>query len=275
MKSMLRSLYYALPVQWRYHARRLVYLPVDLFRKRHPLEPPKGMIYTGGGDFIAIGKTFFNYFKKYGALTPESQVLDIGSGIGRMAIPFTEFLNEKGRYEGFDVVKRGVDWCNKHVGSKYAHFNFQFVPLKNDLYNLDTADEAALYKFPYQDTDFDFAFLTSVFTHMMPNDLDNYLSEIHRVLKPGKICFATFFILDEVSSAHMKSGSKAFLFDKGHYTLMDEKVKEANVAYKKDFIFELANKNGFEVTEFIRGDWSGAKPDALNEHQDILILKKR
>ena len=51
-------------------------------------------------------------FIDLGGLKPEHRVLDIGSGIGRVAIPLTEYLNEKGSYEGFDVVELGVNWCN-------------------------------------------------------------------------------------------------------------------------------------------------------------------
>jgi hypothetical protein len=92
---MLRSLYYRLSPKQRLLLRRVVYFPIDLFRKRHELEPPKGYIYTGPGNYIEIGETFFEYFKDYGNIQPNSRILDIGSGIGRMAIPFTTYLNEK------------------------------------------------------------------------------------------------------------------------------------------------------------------------------------
>lgn len=41
--------------------------------------------------------------------------MDIGSGIGRTAVPLTKFLNPDARYEGFDVVKKGVKWCNAKI----------------------------------------------------------------------------------------------------------------------------------------------------------------
>lgn len=270
---MLRSLYYTLSPKQRLLLRRVVYFPIDLFRKRHKLEPPKGYIYTGPGNYIEIGETFFDYFKTYGNIQPDGRILDIGSGIGRMAIPFTEFLTEKGSYKGFDVVAQGVDWCTENISSKYPNFTFTHTPLKNDLYNLNTADEAKDFIFPYQDNTFDFAFLTSVFTHMMPTDVLHYLGEIHRVLDTDKICLATFFILDEISKELMQSSTMNFSVAHKDYALMNEKVKEANVAFEKDYIFAHFEAKGLQVINFFPGTWSGRTENTLS-YQDIIILKK-
>lgn len=275
MNQLVRKIFYSLPVSLRFTARRLLYLPLDIVCKRNSLVPPKGMIFTGRGDFLRGGEMFFGYFMKYGNLTPQSHVLDIGSGIGRMAVPFTKYLDQNGRYEGFDIVKLGVEWCRKNISARYPNFNFTLIPLKNDLYNLGAHNKASQLRFPYNDDSFDFVFLSSVFTHMLPDDMENYLGEISRVLKPGKNCLSTFFILDEESAAQMeKHGTKSFPYDMGNYYLMNKTVKEANVGYKKDYIFETLRSKGFTVTKFIRGNWSGAVPGELNEHQDIIIFTK-
>lgn len=275
MKNKIRKIFYGLPVNIRYAIRRIIYFPIDIIKKEDDLTPPKGMIFTGGGNYKKVGDQFFDYFLRFGDINPDSKILDIGSGIGRMAVPFTKFLSSEGKYEGFDIVKSGVDWCNNHIKKKYPNFNFKHIPLKNDLYNLSTDEKAADFVFPYENDSFDFIFLTSVFTHMLPDDVENYLKEINRVLKKGKSCFVTFFILDEKSKSKMKNeGMKNFPFDLGNYSLMDKSVKEANVAYSKVFINDLLKDKGFEITRFIRGNWSGLSAGELNEHQDILIVKK-
>lgn len=276
MNPIIRKIFYLLPIPLRYSLRRIIYLPTDLFRKKNSLVPPKGLIFTGNGNYLETGEMFLDYFIKYGNISPESSILDIGSGIGRMAVPFTNYLSKKGRYEGFDIVKKGVDWCNENISSRFPNFNFKLIPLKNDLYNHSTNDKAADLKFPYEKESFDFVFLTSVFTHMMPEDIGNYLREIYSVLQSDKICFATFFILDDKSEKSMNErGSKSFPHDFGTYALMDKTVKEANVAYKKEYLFDLLKSHNFEVTNFIRGNWSGTEPGELKEHQDIIIIKKR
>lgn len=275
MKSNIRKIYYALPVNLRYFIRRVLFFPLDLFYKKDIMVPPRGLIFTGAGDYQKVGRQFFDYFKTYGNLHPDDQILDIGSGIGRMAVPFTKFLSSKGRYEGFDIVKSGVDWCNKNIRSVYPNFNFTHIALKNDLYNLNTEKKAKELVFPYENEKFDFVFLTSVFTHMLPEDVEHYVKEINRVLRVEKKCFMTFFILDEESKEKMKNeGAKNFPYQMGNFSLMDKNVREANVAYDKNYIFELLHSNGLEIIQFIRGNWSGLTPGILNEHQDIIIVKK-
>lgn len=274
MASPLRYFYYKLPVKLRYIVRRVIYFPADMFTNKNVLQPPKGKIYTGSGNFVEIGNEFFSYFKKYGEITPNSSILDIGSGIGRMAIPFTKFLNHSGSYRGFDIVKQGVNWCTKNISSRYPNFVFLHINLKNDLYNASTKIKPSNFNFPYKNDEFDFVFLTSVFTHMLPNDISQYLTEINRVIKSNKKCLATFFILDETSKALMINSDKYFKYQKENYALMSEKVKEANVAYNKLFLFELIKEKGFEVESYHQGSWSGKTENALS-YQDILILKKK
>ncbi len=268
----VRYIYYKLPVKYRYLARRLFYFPTDFLSKKKDLSPPKGLIYTGSGDFKKTGEEFFSYFKNYGNITPESYVLDIGSGIGRMAIPFTTFLNSKGSYNGFDIVKQGVDWCTKNISSNHPNFHFTHVSLKNDLYNLSAKNKASNFIFPYEHNTFDFVFLTSVFTHMLPKDVNHYLNEIKRVLKTNGKCLITFFILDDESRKLMGNSSKNFKFQRDNYALMSENVKEANVAYDKLYIFNSIREKGFIIENFFNGTWSGKTENVLS-YQDILILK--
>lgn len=275
MNILIRKIYYTLPVSLRYSVRRIMYLPQDLFTKKNSLVPPKGLIFTGSGDYLKVGEMFFSYFQKYCDFDKDSSILDIGCGIGRMAVPFTNYLSEKGRYEGFDIVNIGIDWCTKNIHSRFPNFNFKLIPLKNDLYRLDTNEKAAELEFPYQDNSFDLVFLTSVFTHMLPLDLENYIKEIQRVLIKDKKCFATFFIIDEENKTQTNAhASKNFPHDYGDYLLMDKSVKEANVAFKKSYIEALLKKNNLELTHYIKGNWSGIQNAELNEHQDILIFKK-
>lgn len=130
-----RELFYKLNPYLRFLARRLYYFPSDLFnsltRKRNSMEPPKGLIYTGYGDFIKHGELHLKYLCEFANLKPEHHVLDIGSGIGRSAVALTKFINSRGSFEGFDVIKIGVDWCKRKITSRYPNFKFQYIDLKN------------------------------------------------------------------------------------------------------------------------------------------------
>ena len=276
----LRKIYYSFSPVVRRIIRRFVYFPIDIIEcligKRDKMTPPRGRIFIGSGDFKSQGERITDQLVRYGGLKPDYKVLDIGCGIGRIAGPLTKYLSADGVYDGFDVVKAGISWCQKNISSLYPNFHFTHIDLKNDLYNLKTARKAKDFVFPYPNEFFDFVFLISVFTHMLPEDVDGYLKQIHRVLKNGGTCFSTFFILNKniLSRMDASAGIK-FKYNMGNYMLHHKKVKEANVAYDEHFLEkELIETCGFSILQRYPGYW----PDGINQDsldfQDILIFKK-
>lgn len=260
-----------MPPGLRLFVRRLVFFPLDLLTKENDLIPPAGLIYTGRGDFLKAGQYWLETFKKYTGLHEQSKVLDIGSGIGRIAVGLSPFL--KGKYEGFDAVRQGVDWCQQHISTKFPNFHFTYVNLYNDLYKKDGI-LASSFTFPYPEKSFDMACAISVFTHMIPEEVEQYIAEASRVIVPGGYLVATFFILNEESRAFMVKGKFQFPYDYGHFALMDEKVKSANVAYDQDYLFNLVKEKGWTIDAFLPGYWCGREKIEGNDFQDIIVLKK-
>lgn len=275
-----RKLFYSLPPSWRFLARRLYFLPVDTWEKwtgqRPDLTPPKGMIFTGSGDFQSEGKRLFTRFKELGGLQPSHRVLDIGSGIGRVAVPLSHYLDTRGSYDGFDVIKMGVQWCQNHISKANPNFRFTYVPLGNDLYRSEGAD-ASNFTFPYPDGVFDFAVSNSVFTHMLPEEVQNYLEELYRVLRPGGRAYLSFFILNEASKQGMEHiPDFHFKHDYGHYRLLDDQVKAANVAYEETFLkTSLLPESRWTFIHQYYGYWSGKRAIEQPDFQDFVIVEKR
>lgn len=274
-----RNLYYKAGPKFRRVLRRAYYLPIDLMDKitgkRDALTPPKGRIFIGSGDFKKQGDNILQQMVELGGLKKNHHVLDVGCGIGRLALPLSRYLSAEGSYEGFDVVKSGISWCNKNITSQFPNFNFIHIDLKNDLYNLETEVQAKNFIFPYQNNEFDFSFLTSVFTHMMLEDTEAYLKQIHRVLKKGGICFTTFFIMNEENQQLMNANDVLkFDYDYGDYYLHNAEVKEANIAFDEKYLNELFAQIGFIVEHKYFGYWSGRDKNKVIDYQDIVILKK-
>lgn len=281
--SKLRDIWYSLSSNQRFFIRRLYYLPKDtldsITGKRHKYVPPRGYIYTGSPasakDYLMQGQNQLQMLKEYANLEPSHQVLDIGSGIGRTAIALTSYLNKDGSYEGFDVVERGVQWCNSRIHKEHTNFKFKYVPLFNDLYNTATL-KASEFVFPYADNTIDVAFSFSVFTHMQIEEVQHYFNQVYRVLKPGGVCFSTFFLYDDASEEFI-STKKDFSFpvEKNGYRLMNDSVKSGNIAIHKNKLFHMLSQEHFEQVKIIDGFWKDEVRDtAKKEYQDIVVFKK-
>lgn len=250
---------------------------VDLLSgKRDPLIPPRSMIFVGDGDFKEVGNEFKRLFQELGHLEPHHRVLDVGCGIGRIAVPLVGFLSNRGGYWGFDIVAEGIEWCQKNITSKYPNFHFTHSDIQNKFYNPLGKYQASTYKFPYETGFFDFIFLTSVFTHMFPEDLDNYLKEICRVLKPWGTCFITFFLLNNESEGLIRKGasSQKFVYDLNGCFTTDKVNPEVAIAYKETDIRDLFKKYQIAISEPVRfGSWCGR--EKYLSYQDIILAIKK
>jgi SAM-dependent methyltransferase len=275
MKQRIRR---AIPKSLKALLKRIYYTPVDLLEMltiRDNMIPPRSMIFIGGGDFIKIGEGFRRYFIELGHLKPNERVLDVGCGIGRMAVPLTNYLSEEGQYWGFDIVKKGIDWCQQRIAPKFKNFHFLHSNVYNEYYNPNGTIRAQEYRFPFENEFFDFVFLTSVFTHMLRPDVENYIAEISRVLRPGGRCLITFFILNQESFNLIRAGKSRFDFryDLAGCFSNEIDTPEAAIAYEEEVVKGLLHKNGLVITPSIYyGSWSGR--ETFLTFQDLIVAEK-
>ena len=248
----------------------------SLLGRRDELIPPRGKIFVGGQcDFKKNGEEFLRYFIELGGLKPNERVLDVGCGIGRMAVPLTKYLDKRGSYEGFDIVADGINWCRKKITPKYPHFHFQLADVFNKKYNPHGKYLASEYHFPYEGESFDLVFLTSVFTHMLPQDMEHYLYEIARVMKRGGRCLITFFLLNSKSLQLINAGKSIYDFkhEGGGFRTIDKTTPESGVAYDEKFIRGLYEKFRLTIADPIHfGSWCGR--ENFLSYQDIIVAVK-
>lgn len=247
----------------------------SLFRPREDMVPPRRMTFMGYGDYKRTGREFLKYFVEMGGLKPTDNILDVGCGIGRMAAPITGYLSDDGHYEGIDILAKGINWCNKNITPRHPNFQFRLAGIYNKQYNPKGKYQPSTYKFPFQDDSFDFIFLTSVFTHMLAGGIENYLSEISRVLKKDGTCFITFFLLNEQSLNLIDKKNSAFDFryPGENCRFKDKAVPERAIAFDEGFIRNLYKRYALQILEPVKyGSWCGRK-DFLS-FQDVIVARK-
>jgi SAM-dependent methyltransferase len=223
-----------------------------------PLIPPRRLMdFVGDSDFRETGEAFMRLFVELGGLAPHHRVLDVGCGIGRMARPLTSFLQPPGAYEGFDIVPEAIAWCGRRY-AEYPHFRFRVADVSNGLYRPGAGVPASEYKFPYPADSFDFAFATSLFTHLLPAESDRYLSELARVTRPGGRVFLTFFLLSPERRPSESGGRFSFPNDYGHFATTSKERPEAAVAYDESWLHTRLAAIPLELAGPIHyGSWNG------------------
>jgi SAM-dependent methyltransferase len=225
------------------------------------------MVYVGGGDFTRVGQSLVQFLDTRAGLRPDRSVLDVGCGIGRVAAALTQYLEAGTRYEGFDIVPDAIEWCTENITSRHPNFNFKLVDVHNSRYNPDGKLKGSELEFPYDADQFDFVFLSSVFTHMLPDDMEHYVSEIGRVANSGGRCVATFYLLNDESLASLEAGTARLDFEHDYDTYRVRKVAtpEGAVAYREDFVIDMFRRHGFDLKEIHHGKWSGTDGAAAAE----------
>jgi ubiquinone/menaquinone biosynthesis C-methylase UbiE len=226
-----------------------------------------------GQDFKAQGNHFVQKLTQDAGLRPDSQVLDLGSGCGRIALPLTKILNSTGAYWGLEPMESLVKWCRKRITPSFSNFQFQHCDIYNKLYNKIGKIRPEDFKLPFNSNQFDLIVATSVFTHLTTEAVKNYAAECSRVLKQGGRLFASFFLLESGTCSHDGGINFSCILEPGVSRVIDPTVPEKAIAYSSDWLLSILSSQNMQLIPPIRwGCWTGRQP--AYSGQDVLILEK-
>lgn len=134
-----------------------------------------------GGNYRAQGKAQAALVKDV-APSVAFTLIDVGCGSGRLAYALRE--DQLIAYHGVDVVPELIDYAREVC--------------QRDDWRFDVISSIAI---PAADQSADVVVFMSVFTHLKPQEIQRYLREAARVLKPGGVMVASY--LDRTKAGHI------------------------------------------------------------------------
>lgn len=255
---------------------RLAVLQKTIQRNRFLPVPASEENFVGDGDYLAIGTEFLGYFVELGGLNEHERVLDIGCGIGRMAVPLTQYLDpEKAQYTGIDPASPGIQWCTRQISSVYPNFRFMHLDIANDLYNPEGYIKGTEIKLPFANGSFDFAIMTSVVTHLPADEIKPYFQEVSRLLDLGGRLFLSAFVMTDEAQRPESELTPRIRFQRtnnGPAWYGNAQAPLAAVAFDDGFLDGALKASGFEIALKKLGHWRGQT--GSQHYQDMFVAVK-
>ena len=214
-----------------------------------------------------LGRKWVTTLVEVGGLTANHRVLDVGCGPGRMATAIGERFDFANAYLGFDVRRKDVDLCRAEISAAHANFTFEHINVYNGQYNPKGTVKPGDVRFPADDGAYDFAFATSVFTHMFTVEMAHYVGEARRTLRAGGTFLATFFALGEIAPTRLRFDFATRQDDHCFIAFTDRPEKA--VAYPVGFIRDVFAGAGFADVRHHPGGWTGR--DGARHNQDTIV----
>lgn len=238
-------------------------------------DPWQSLHNVGPGDFQGSGAALMGDLIAHSSLKPSDQVLDIGCGVGRIALPLADFLDAGGGYVGFDISRRAVKSCQKRFSRRRPDFRFVWLDARNGDYNAAGAIAETEVRFPCADDSIDLAFAASVFSHVRLATIARYLAEAARVLKPGgRFFFTAYSLTPERRDAVERRETRLDLLPwRDGAMVMDPRSPERAIAHDAAALEAAIAAAGLRLAApWRRGDWSPG--GELGGWQDIWVAQK-
>lgn len=227
-------------------------MPGLLFEEFRNLPPNYMRVRIGAGSrlfhnqivYLNAARNFWYYMMDKGLVGLDSDVVDIGVGCGRYAhhLRDYDFKGERfaGQYIGIDIDDEMLAWCREHFDAE--RFNFIKSTHSSATYRNESGQKA-YYSIPLADESRDLVFSTSLYTHLLEEELHNYSAEAFRILRSGRCMAMYVFCLDFPPPTYMTRHT--FGHRIGAAAVESLANPEAAVAYESDFLIEMCRRIGF------------------------------
>ena len=110
---------------------------------------------------------------------------------------------------------------------------------------------------------------------MLPDEIENYVAQLSRVLKPDGRCFMSVFLFDSEAEAAVAKGSTIFDFRHpiGPCLTFGRERPDEGIACGKPWFLKLIERNGFRIDVVRPGNWRRVRSYQIS--QDYVVARKR
>lgn len=243
---------------------------VNIHRPR-TTRPDEEAILSIGGGYEPVAAEFLAFMIDLGGLEPTDTILEIGSGIGRMALGPSAYLTG-GSYVGLDVAADSVHLARSTFEGEAA-IRFQHLDLYNGWYNPNGQLRTTDVRLADEVSDRpDLIVMTSVLTHLFPADAEHYLRECRSVLADGGAVLATAWLVNAKTRRDILAKRSAIPFHEvDGYWIQSADNPEGAIAQDEDFLLGAIERAGLRVERLDRGYWADQRFGLT--FQDLLILR--
>lgn len=225
-----------------------------------PLPPrrlrPAGPHFRDDAAFMASGRREAQLLNACRHITSDSVIVDFGCGPGRLAIGMLGEGFQPASYIGIDVQLAPLVWASRHLTPAHREIEFRRLGAYNERYarrrpaqavGLPVGDDVATHGHAY-----------SVFSHLLPHDVELYLMELRRVLRSDGVLRLTAFV---------EEGVPDVVENPPDYGRTRWVGPLHCVRYERSFFLSIVDRAGFQVEEWYHGtETDGQSAVTLRPH---------
>jgi SAM-dependent methyltransferase len=263
-------------------ARSLGYRTLDpldaLFRRINGLGlyPPLHLRrHASGLDSLdGSGRAFVAYLKLLLGLRSGQRLWDLGCGCGLLELAL-EFCQWRGQLFAVDLHRPSILWAQRHISRRIPEFRFVHADIHNSAYWPRGRLSAEQWFAGFPEHDFDVVIAKSLFTHMLPQELDVYLRQLGQRLKPAGKALLTFFLLNRGQEEIRARNQRRFVkpVPDAVYAVFRRIAPSAAVAYEEAHVLDRLDAHGLRIEQGIHYGWWTGRQDALSS-QDIVVVTR-
>ncbi len=184
-------------------------------------------------------------------------VFDFGCGCGRIARQLIQQQPPPQRYLGVDLHPEMIAWCQENLTPVAPTFTFVHHDVFHESYN-PGSNKPRSRSLPASNESATLLIAHSVFTHILQDDVEHYLREFARIMRPDGVARATFFLFDKRVFPMMEPHRNALYTDP--FILADAVILD------RDWLRRACERAGLAIV--------GAMPPEFRGHQWVLTLKR-